>query len=301
MHARVSRPDRAAKRYQQALDVLSKFVQDDPLPQHQSLLAETQMNIANVYLMNGWYDKAEGPLTEAQRVFESLVRGRPDALPEYRQSLAQSHAILGMAYRGQGRIAKAEAAGQRGVEAFEKLAREHPGVQEYAYGVGRCYSELGQTAKAAGRHDEAVAQYSKAISILEGVLRGNHHSARPALLSAQIQRAGARAGQGEHAQATAEAETLARQRDLNPGHLYDLACTFANCSAAVERDRNLPSADRARLQALYAARAMDLLRQAIATGWRRPEHLKQDPDMDPLRAREDFRKLRADLEANTKE
>jgi hypothetical protein len=107
--------------------------------------------------------------------------------------------------------------------------------------------------------------------------------------------------QGEHAQATAEAETLALQRDLQPGHLYDLACTFSQSSAAADRDRKLPPADRARLQALYAARAVDFLRQAIAAGWRNPQHLEKDPDMDPLRAREDFQKLRAELEANTKE
>jgi tetratricopeptide (TPR) repeat protein len=301
MHARMFRPDRAAKRYQQALDALSKLVQDDPLPEHQALLATTQMNLANVYLMKGWYDKAEKPLKEAQRVFEGLVRGRPDALPEYRQSLAQCHAILGMAYRGQGQSEKAEAAGQQAVDMFEKLAREHPSYQEYAYGVGRCYSEWGQTAKAAGRPDAAVARYEKAITILEGVLDGGLRSARPSLLSAQIKRAGARARQGAHAQANAEAETVARQRDLHPGHLYDLACTFCESSAAAERDRKLPPADRARLQALYAARAMDFLRQAIAAGWRNPQILTTDSDMDPLRAREDFRKLRADLEAKTKE
>ena len=120
-------------------------------------------------------------------------------------------------------------------------------------------------------------------------------------MSAKIQRTGARAMQGDHAQATAEAEALARQGDLNPGHLYDLACAFSLASAAVDRDRKLSSADRARLQARHVARAMDFLGQAIAAGWRSPQLLERDSDMDPLRAREDFRKLLAELEANTKE
>jgi serine/threonine protein kinase/tetratricopeptide (TPR) repeat protein len=298
---RVQRTDSAARRYQQALDVLSKLVQDDPRPEHQSLLAMTRVNLANVYLTQGWFEKGQKVLEEAQRFYDSLVRGRPDALPEDRQSLARCITILGMAYRGQGQAEKAEATQQLALDMFEKLAREHPVAQEYAYNVGRCYSELGQTAKAAGRPDAAVARYDKAVAILEGVLGGGLRSARPPLLTAQIQRAGARAVQGDHAQATAATEALARQADLNPGHLYDLACNFSMSATAAERDRKLSPADRARLQALYAARAVDFLRQAIAAGWRNPQHLKTDPDMEPLQAREDFRKLLAGLEANTKE
>jgi tetratricopeptide (TPR) repeat protein len=298
---RVQRTDRAARRYQQALDVVSKLVQDDPRPEHQSLLAMTQVNLANVYLTKGWFDKAAKVLKEAQRFYESLVRGRPDVLPEDRQSLARCITILGMAYRGQGQTKKAEAVELQALDMFEKLAREHPAVQEYAYNVGRCYSELGQTAKAAGQTDAAVARYDKAFAILEGVRGGGLQSARPSLLSAQIQRAGARAVQSGHAQAAGETEALARQGDLNSGHLYDLACNFSQFSAAAERDRKLSPADRARLQALYAARAVDFLQQAIAAGWRNPQHLKTDPDMEPLRSREDFRKLLAGLEANTNE
>jgi tetratricopeptide (TPR) repeat protein len=298
---RVQRTDRAARRYQQTLDVLNKLVQDDPLPEHQSLLAMTQVNLANVYLTQGRFNKGQMLLEEAQRFYDSLVRGRPDVLPEDRQSLARCITILGMAYRGQGQTKKAEVVQQQAMDMFEKLAREHPVVQEYAYNVGRCYSELGQTAKAAGRPGVAVDRYDKAIAILEGVVGGGLKSARPSLLTAQIQRAGALAVQGDHAQATAEAEVLGLQRDLNPGHLYDLACNFSHFSAAAERDRKLSPADRARLQALYAARAMDFLQQAVAAGWRNPQHLRTDPDMERLRSREDFRKLLGGLEASTKE
>jgi hypothetical protein len=50
-----------------------------------------------------------------------------------------------------------------------------------------------------------------------------------------------------------------------------------------------------------AGRAMDFLQRAVAEGWQNPEVLKTDPDIDPLRARQDYRKLLADLEAKTKE
>jgi tetratricopeptide (TPR) repeat protein len=306
MHARMHKTKSAAKRYQQALAVLSKLVQDDPQPDHQLLLATTQTNLGNLYLTRGWYEKAETPLKEAQRVYESLVRGRPDVLPEHRESLGRCLTILGMAYRGQayrakGQIEKAEAAQQQAMDIFKKLTQEHPGVLEYAYDVGRCYTELGLTAKTAGRLHEALARYNESVARLEEVFGAGLGSARPSLLASRLQRSGVRAALGDHVQGIAEAEVLFREKDLNPGNLYDLACTFSLSSAAAERDRMLTPGDRTRLQALYALRAMEFLRQAIAAGWLNPEVLKTDPDMESLKARDDFRKLLADLEANTKD
>jgi hypothetical protein len=53
----------------------------------------------------------------------------------------------------------------------------------------------------------------------------------------------------------------------------------------------------AKLQARYAARAVELLRQAVARGYKNLAHMKKDRDLDILRDREDFKKLAADLEA----
>jgi serine/threonine protein kinase/tetratricopeptide (TPR) repeat protein len=315
MHARQARPDSAGERYQQGLDVLSKLVQDYPnVTEYQSLLATTQTNLGTMYATKGWFDKAETPLQDAQRIYTRLVHGQPDALPEHLESLGQCLAILGMVDRGQAQTHKAEAsqnalalsaklvkeadaAQQQAAEIFEKLAKDHPDVLDYAYDVGRCYAELGLTAQAAGRPDAAVARYDKAIAVLAGVLGRGLGAARNSLLSAQIDRATALATRGDHTQATAEAEALTRQGELNSGHLYDLACTFSQASAAADRDQKLLPAERARLNARYADRAIDFLRQAIAKGWLRPQVLKTDPDFQSLRAREDFRKLLAHLEA----
>jgi hypothetical protein len=46
---------------------------------------------------------------------------------------------------------------------------------------------------------------------------------------------------------------------------------------------------------------MEYLRQAVAAGWRNPSAAKKDVDLNPLRAREDFQKLLAELEKQTKE
>jgi hypothetical protein len=72
--------------------------------------------------------------------------------------------------------------------------------------------------------------------------------------------------------------------------LYDLACVCALASAAVKDD--------AKRREQYADRAVALLRQAVAAGWKDAAHMKKDQDLAPLRDREDFQKLLAELEMN---
>ena len=94
---------------------------------------------------------------------------------------------------------------------------------------------------------------------------------------------------------------MARLEDFTSGNLYNVACVFSRASADAEHDTKLSTADRARLKARYADRAMEYLRQAVAEGWGNPGVAKKDADLDPLRARKDFQKLLADLGATQKE
>lgn len=46
----------------------------------------------------------------------------------------------------------------------------------------------------------------------------------------------------------------------------------------------------------YGDAAMKLLRNAVSTGYRDEAHMKKDTDLDPLRGRQDFQKLIAELQ-----
>jgi hypothetical protein len=46
----------------------------------------------------------------------------------------------------------------------------------------------------------------------------------------------------------------------------------------------------------YARRAVALLRQAVQKGYKDVTHMTKDPDLDALRARDDFKELLAQLE-----
>jgi serine/threonine-protein kinase len=81
---------------------------------------------------------------------------------------------------------------------------------------------------------------------------------------------------------------------------YNIACVFALSSAAAEKDAKLTSADRTRLKAQYADRALNFLRQAVAEGYQESSWLKGDPDLASLRSREDFQKLVRELERKSR-
>jgi hypothetical protein len=66
-----------------------------------------------------------------------------------------------------------------------------------------------------------------------------------------------------------------------------MACVCALSAGAVK--------EQAKLQERYGARAVDLLRQAIAKGFRNVQQINKDSDLDAVRRREDFKQLIAEL------
>jgi WD40 repeat protein len=93
--------------------------------------------------------------------------------------------------------------------------------------------------------------------------------------------AAAQFGQAQGAVATVEA--LMSRASSDNGALYECGRIYALAAGAVQGDAAL--ADR------YAARAVALLRQAADAGYRDSQTLRQDPDLDALRGRDDFKKL----------
>jgi tetratricopeptide (TPR) repeat protein len=298
---RSNRADPAAMRSRQALGVLDKATEDDAQSfERQSLLAETHMNLGQAGLMKGRYDEAEAALEQAARFYRELVRGRLDAGPEDWESLARCQIMLGRAHDYVSKFDKAEDVQQEALQIYQKLVTEHPDVQAFGYGLGRCYQELAHTATVGGRPGDTRARYEKAIEILEGVSSKGYMKAREVAIKARIGRAVTFAAEGDHARAVAQAESLARRQNLVPINVYDIAGLYSMISAAVERDPKLSSADRTRLKALYADRAMGFLKKAVAMGYRHPAAIRTDSDLDALQDRDDFRKLLVDLEAEQK-
>ncbi len=106
-------------------------------------------------------------------------------------------------------------------------------------------------------------------------------------LTSRASRANSLVQAGTVAEAVAEVAELIKNPSWNAGQWYDFACVYSLASAKIADKKNE-----------YADRAMELLDKAVKEGWNDAAHTAKDTDLDPLRDREDFKKLLADLERN---
>jgi hypothetical protein len=114
----------------------------------------------------------------------------------------------------------------------------------------------------------------------------------------QARMSGSSAGDGlrEHyAQAVAEANAYMAYTPLPGGSLYLGALVFARAAANAAADEHLSASERVQRVEQYSARAVSLLRRAVAAGFfrsaRRIRRLEMDADLVPLQARPDFKEL----------
>jgi serine/threonine protein kinase len=103
----------------------------------------------------------------------------------------------------------------------------------------------------------------------------------------------------EHAQATENAKAEVRQTGEPGSILFGLARFYAVTSEMYRHDTVLTSADRELLAEQYASRAVKLLERAWQSRYfenpRNLDKLKTEKDLNPLRGRPDFKRLRTQL------
>ena len=102
----------------------------------------------------------------------------------------------------------------------------------------------------------------------------------------RAKRADSRLRAGRVAEAVAEVAELAKADGWGGDDWYNFACVYAVASGKVEGKRDE-----------YAARAVELLRRAVAAGYDDRPHMLQDADLDPIRRRADYRALVAEMRA----
>jgi serine/threonine-protein kinase len=330
LQARSGRRADAERSYAEALRLQEHLAQAHPeVTKYQADLARTYNNLGLLQGGSGRRAEAERSNGKARRLQEQLAQAHPE-VTKYQADLAATYNNLGALQDESGRRAEAERSYGEALRLYEQLAKGHPDVPSYRLELGGTYVNLGNLQRDSGQAGAALDSYAQGMEALQAALAKDpkHAEARLYLRNAhwgradaltrlarhaeaaqdwdraleldagparpffRLQRAVSLTHAGDHAQAVSEADALAQAKDVNAPTLYDLACVCSLSSAAVKNDAKL--ADR------YAARAVELLREAVAKGFKDIEHLKKDTDLDPLRGRDDYRKLLKELEEKTK-
>jgi tetratricopeptide (TPR) repeat protein len=212
---------------------------------------------------------------------------------------AEAYFDLGGFYSGNGRLYKARWAYDRSRKLYEQLLRDDPTDATLQIGSADSYTAMSLQEIYLGRSTEAIHSIEAAVKIWESLVR-NHpttseyqsHLADGLKRYAAIQQVN---GQAAEAVATWRRAVEISER-INTGNgvdLYELACCHAGLSAAGAYAASGLSAEECQDE---AERAMRLLRQAVAAGYRDAAAMLTNTDLALLRTRPDFRLLIMDLE-----
>jgi tetratricopeptide (TPR) repeat protein len=323
LHAARQRRPEAEEQYRRALTIQEPLAAElFTVPVYRQYLADTHTYLGELLRGQGKLPEAEEQLRKALAVRQQLAAELP-GMPEHRDGLARDHNLLRRVLDSGGNRAEGEEQLRLALGVQEKLTAEFPGVARYQTDFGGSACNYGRRLSDSGRVNESLEWLDLAVRTLAAAHERDRQSAvardflckshgcraisyhrlrryREALKdwdrAIELDPAGgtpwvrpglalSRVNAGQVTEAVAEADELTKSSNLGAAEFCTLAGVYAHASGKIT-DKNEE----------YAARALELLRKAVKAGFRDAAALAKDEDMAPLRERDDFKKLLADLQ-----
>ena len=271
--------------FEKAIALDEELVRDHPT------VPEYRHGVAVGYANLGDHQAARGVIEKAIAVYESLVREEP-AMPGFRERLASGYRFLADVTAGTGNQQAAVESYEKAIAVYEELLGKQPDFPFYHDAVGTVIYALAVAREHLGQHEATVERVRAAIGHHRTALEGSPQTREYrrnlsqddtslALLLRFLGRV------GEAAEATRVRIKLWPDQ---PRELYDSAAALALCLPALD-PKAVAQSEAAALRERLAGEAVATLRRAIAAGYADANHLHQDPDLAPLRGRDDFRRL----------
>lgn len=269
LQARIERerpegPPAALKTLKRAEEVLAAAPETANSPPRLDFERAKRLNdLAALERTLGAVPVAVGHAESASKLLESLSTRFP-VETDYRAELALTYNLLAELRRGRGERVEAMDLAIKARDLLDRLMVEEPTDPGHPVDLATSWQLIGRLHGQARENTEALRAFRRAIDLLEG-----------------------------------------RERLDGPG-LYALACDLSlglsligAKDGAVPLDDDDPALSPAETlrRRLHAERAVAALGQAIARGFGDLELYQTDPALDPLRSRDDFKKLLADLAA----
>jgi eukaryotic-like serine/threonine-protein kinase len=291
--AGTGKPSEAETEYREALAIQRKLVDDNPsVTLYRRELASSHQNIGNLLALMGKTSEAEVEFRAALAIQRKMADDNP-SVAGFRSVLANTHNSLGFLLFSAGRASQAEAE-YRAMRAIQqKLVDDNPTVTSHRASLANAGVGLATAQIAAGRDAEARDAAGQAVVLLEALLEREPGSFfyRAVLGEALLRRGQALLAGGDPAGAAADWRRMAaiyEKMSPEPELAFLEACCHAMLADAAGREGSGAGPTE-------AGRAMDILRRAVAMGFRSADRYRVEPALEPLRDREDFRLLMMDL------
>ncbi len=262
-------------------------------PDYRSDLAAVSNSLGNLLRQTRRFREAETTWQQVLALQQQLAQEFP-AQPGYRFELAVSHSNLGILLHYDLRrpddaaklFAEAQAIAQKLVAEFPAVPTYRHILAEALHGQGVVFLERQELAEARRRVEEAIGQHREALKpfpahpLYTRKLR-EHYLLLADILIRSHDHAGAANAVAEHGKLCPD-----RWEDF-----FQAARLLAGCIPLARQDEKLAAAEREAVANGYAERAVRLLKDAREKGWKDPRQARAVPEFEPLRAREDYRKL----------
>jgi serine/threonine-protein kinase len=274
----------------QAVDGLKALVQDYPdMTDYQAVLLQGATQLADMSSEIGPAAVVEKAYLDALAAGQKLAAKHPQQWM-FRYQVSAISNNVGNLVRNDGRPKEAEVHYRRGIAELERLVKEQALVPHFRRDLANTLRALGETLAELDRQEEAVKSFERSLELWSKLYEA-HPKVTDYRIGKTIVSVEVLLRQGKHEQASKAADELAGIPPDYATNLYNAACLLARCVSVVAKDKNLPQEKCQELMKGYGDRAMARLTESMAKGFSSMELLRTDPDLRPLRDREDFKRL----------
>ena len=239
--------------------------------------------------------EAEAECRNAVSLIQRLVNEDPSDT-DLRNILSQCNMTLGVVLL-QGQAAEAEVECRKAQGIAERLTADYPSLSQYGYTLALAFAVLGDVVRSSGRAAEAKSFYDRAIALLEQRFKEEPLLAWAGypIVYSMRRRALALRDVGDPAGAAADIRQALLRCDGSPPSTtrWKTACCHATLAGLAGQAGSAVATTEREAE---AARAVECLSRAVASGYRNTNQLRIESALDLLRDRADFKKLVAELE-----
>jgi serine/threonine protein kinase/tetratricopeptide (TPR) repeat protein len=301
--ADMGKPAEALAATEQALAIRQKLTADNPsVIEFQSDLAFSHQAMGDRLSDMGMSTKALAEYEQAQVIRQQLADANP-AVTQLQSRLAGCHNNIGWLLSHTGKPTAALVAYEKARAINQKLADANPDVIGFQNDLANSNNNIGWLCARQKRFADAYDALERSFAIGRKLTHDHPENFEysSGLGESHAYRGWARAHDGRPADAAVD---LRRAIELwAKAPTLDLDVRFERCRALALLawlGDNAKSGVTEAEAAVFADQAVAALRDAVKSGWSHPDELT-DPDFDPLRGREDFKKLLAELDNSVKE
>lgn len=238
-------------------------------------------------------EEALAAYDKAQALRQKLADADPTNT-SMQSDLAAGYNGIGALFKDAGKPKEALAAYEQAQAIRQKLADAHPTIPAYQNELAGSLNDVADALRDLGKFDDARAVHNRAIALREKLVKDS-----PTVLRYRFQLAYGlkrlvltERADGKNAAAVAAGKRARALYEELPPRSTEELIALAGCLALLGDQAGKPGSGLTVEEGRTATdKAGELLRQAIAAGYGNTAQLRKDPCLEPLRQRDDFKKL----------